>query len=326
MVDQKIFKLPNSMRVALYFKSVHELESRSNHPLAHSLAIYLSSREIIDSKLKTPLDVAEFSESGGRGVIGIVEGFEFAVGNEKWMHENGYQLDNDSISILQNWKSLGWSLVLVGGSLQNSSEGNKRVIGAFAITDEIRAESVAVISALKAMGIQVWMISGDHEATALTVARAVGIPSENVVANVHPENKYEKVKELQELAKRENIGGVGMIGDGINDSVALAQAEVGIAIGAGSDVAIESADAVLVKSKLGDILNLIDLSKTVFNRIRLNFAWALGFNLVGIPIATGLFSYWGLNLEPAFAGLAMALSSVSVVTSSLLLNRYRPKV
>jgi Cu+-exporting ATPase len=186
------------------------------------------------------------------------------------------------------------------------------------------------------MGLDVWLCTGDHELTALACARQVGIDESNVCAQVSPEGKADLVTRLQ----KRSLGGnpaavrnhernksrrkrVAVVGDGINDAVALARADVGIAIGAGTEVAVEAADVVLVRSSLHDVVMALHLSRVVFHRIRWNFLWALGYNLVALPFAAGIFyPFTGFRLPPAFAGLMMAFSSVSVVTSSLLLRLY----
>ena len=198
-----------------------------------------------------------------------------------------------------------------------------KVIGAIAVADTVKPDSKKAIQQMKKMGIEVWMVTGDNIRTANAIAKEVGI--DHVFAQVLPQDKASKVKELQEKGHV-----VAMVGDGINDSPALAQADIGIAIGAGTDVAIETADMVLMRSELSDVVVAIDLSKKTFNRIRLNFMWAFGYNVAGIPLAAGLFiplihylTGSTFVLPPAVAGAAMALSSVSVVTSSLLLKRYK---
>ena len=322
MINHKIFELPSSLSEENFWKLLSELESRSNHSIAQSVVAFIKAQNLQTSDTNI---ITDFNEIGGRGVLGTSSDYQVVVGNEKWMNDNGCKLFGAEKATGDEWKALGQSLVLVGVIPLKAGE-TRRVVAALSVADEIREEAAHLVKSLQNRGIQVWMISGDNEYTASKVAIAIGIKPQNVLAQVRPEEKYEKVKELQEIATREQLGTVGMVGDGINDSVALTQADVGIAIGAGSDVAIESADVVLVKSSLLDILTLLDLSRTVFNRIRLNFAWALGFNLIGIPLAAGIFSYWGIQLQPAFAGLAMALSSVSVVTSSLMLKYFRPKL
>lgn len=191
----------------------------------------------------------------------------------------------------------------------------------FGLRDNARDESKIVVKRLLDMGIKAFMLTGDNSRTARVVAADIGIPPSNVIADVLPEGKVDCVKMLQEGGES-----VAMVGDGVNDSPAMAQAEVGIAIGAGTDVAIETAGIVLVNSNLTDVLAAIDLSRTVFNRIKLNFVWALGYNTLTIPIAAGaLYPFVQVILPPYMAAVAMIMSSLSVLTSSLLLNLYKVK-
>mmetsp|Transcript_20806 Transcript_20806/g.44693 ORF Transcript_20806/g.44693 Transcript_20806/m.44693 type:complete len:194 (-) Transcript_20806:627-1208(-) len=186
------------------------------------------------------------------------------------------------------------------------------------LSDEVKPEAAAVVRHLASRNIQVWMVTGDAPRTARVVAEQVGINPECVAAGVKPVGKLEQVRKLRERGLS-----VAFVGDGINDAPALAEADVGMAIGTGMDVAIETAEVVLMKGDLQDVATCLDLSRTVMNRIRINFVWAFGYNAIGVPLAAGLF-YPTANLPPMFAGAAMAFSSVSVVCSSLLLRFYAP--
>ncbi len=217
-----------------------------------------------------------------------------------------------------------------------------RVIGIMGVIDSIEADARSTVFALKSMGIDVWMCTGDHEITARAVAQEVGIDEANICAGASPEGKEALVRRLQRRKKKheqtlwsclgntntEECGKIAMVGDGINDSVALARADVGIAIGAGTQVAVEAADIVLVRSNLHDVVVALHLSRLVFSRIKMNFVWAMGYNLFAIPFAAGAFYYWTeWRVPPAFAGFMMAFSSVSVVTSSLFLRCYsKPRI
>eukprot|EP00611_Tribonema_gayanum_P001894 TRINITY_DN113_c3_g1_i3.p1 TRINITY_DN113_c3_g1~~TRINITY_DN113_c3_g1_i3.p1 ORF type:complete len:1168 (-),score=390.05 TRINITY_DN113_c3_g1_i3:442-3666(-) len=197
---------------------------------------------------------------------------------------------------------------------------NGQMAAVMGISDAVRPEAPEVVYALQKQGIAVWMVTGDNRLTALSVAMHLGIKPAYVMAEVLPGNKADKVGELQSSG-----GAVAMVGDGINDAPALMQADVGIAIGGGTDVAMESADMVLMRGKLQDVLTAISLSKAIFARIKINFAWAFGYNSLGIPVAMGvLFPLIRRTLPPALAGFAMAMSSVSVVLSSLMLRLYTP--
>jgi P-type Cu+ transporter len=287
------------------------------------------------------------------------------VGNQHWVTEgnnNGRKYQNSCIEMgedqvleLRARGQIGVyvSIMLLEQDHQGVEDQGRTVIGVLGIVDPIKAEAKSAIAALQLMGIDVWMCSGDHCTTALAVARQLGIRDHHVVAGVKPVDKAELVSRLQGGQSTEHLSSneeeslslaattnvvlhgnhaaqkkIAFVGDGINDAVALARADVGVAIGAGTEVALEAADIILVKSSLHDVVVAIHLSKTVFQRIRLNFAWAMGYNLLALPFAAGiLYPFTSFRLPPEFAGLMMAFSSVSVVTSSLLLRRYqRPKI
>lgn len=233
-----------------------------------------------------------------------------AVGNRKLMTEEGATLEASiSGGIMREWEVQGMTCVAM------AIDGVP--VAAFAISDPVKPEAAGVIAALQKHGLQCHMLTGDNRATARTIAAQLGIA--HVSAEVLPAGKAAFVAELQ-------AGGaaVAMVGDGVNDSPALAKADVGIAIGRGTDIAIEAADYVLMRSELDDVLTALDLSRVTFNRIRMNYLWAFGYNAVAIPIAAGVL-YPGLHfqLPPWVAGACMAMSSVSVVCSSLLLRRYK---
>ena len=191
------------------------------------------------------------------------------------------------------------------------------VIGIVAVADTLKQTSKEAVDRLKGMGIDVYMITGDNERTAKAIAKNVGI--DNVLAEILPEEKANEVKKLQAQGKK-----VAMVGDGINDSPALAQANLGIAMGSGTDIAMETGGIVLVKNDLLDVVTAIKLSRATVSKIRQNMFFALFYNVIGIPIAARAFAFMGLVLRPELAGLAMAFSSVSVVTNSLLLKRFHP--
>ena len=195
-----------------------------------------------------------------------------------------------------------------------------RLRGLIAVSDMLKTESAAVVRALQRGYGEVWMVSGDNERTARHIAQQAGIAAERVVAGVKPEGKAGVVQWLQEEGY-----GVAMVGDGVNDAPALAQADVGIAVGSGTDVAFETADMVLMRSDLQSVITALHLSRKTLRRIKINFLWAFVYNVVGIPFAAGVFyPSFRLHLPPMFAGIAMTASSVSVVCSSLMLNLYRP--
>ena len=196
-------------------------------------------------------------------------------------------------------------------------------MGLVGVADAPKPESYLTVHALRKMGVDVWMVTGDNRTTAEAIAKAVGIPTDRIVAGAMPADKVTKVEELKKMGRL-----VAMVGDGINDSPALARADLGIAIGAGTQVAVEAADMVLVRSNLHDVVVALDLAKVVFNRIKLNFLWAIVYNIVAIPFAAGIWFPWThMLVPPQYAGLCMALSSISVVVSSALLRCYqRPAI
>jgi len=295
----------NSMNEEEMLQYAGALEKNSEHPLGK--AIYQYSSE----KNGSIPDVLDFESVTGQGVQATLGSKKLSLGNRKMMKSINSNVEQKLIPLEEDGKT----------AMMLSVDGEVSAI--IAVADTVKEDSKFAIQQFKKMGIDVWMVTGDNERTAKAIAQQVGI--EHVFAGVQPQNKSEKVKELQQKGKI-----VGMVGDGINDSPALAQADVGIAIAAGADVAVETADMVLMKNSLVDVVTAIDLSRTTFNRIKLNFLWAFGYNVLGIPIAAGILvpitqALYGTTytLPPAFAGLAMAFSSVSVVTSSLLLKRYK---
>jgi len=194
------------------------------------------------------------------------------------------------------------------------------LVAIFGIRDPLREDSAATLHYLKEQGFEVYMLTGDNANTAATIGAQLGLTQEEIFAEVLPGDKSQKIKELQACGKA-----VAMVGDGINDAPALTQADLGIAIGAGTEIAIEAADIVLVKSQLADVVTAINLAKTIHRRILMNFCWAFGYNCFGVPIAAGVFlPIFHAELSPMVAGVAMALSSTSVVLSSLMLKLYRP--
>jgi cation transport ATPase len=274
-------------------------------------------------------------------------GTEILVGNEALLEDCGVALPAHVPALLAEWKQQAKSVALAATRPPNMEEWT--LAAALAISDPIRQETVPVIRALRARGISVWMLSGDNASTAQAVAARVGIDGDNVLAGVLPSGKADKIKYLQSTQaasrssnssnsnttsgrRRSARATVAMIGDGINDSPALTAADVGVAIGSGSDVAISSADFVLVKSDLRAVVDLLGLSRAVFRRIKTNFCWAVVYNVVAVPVAAGvLFPITDsggahVRLDPVWAALAMALSSVSVVVSSLLLRSKVPWV
>ena len=271
------------------------LESLSEHPLAGAIV-----KKAQDQKLTLPT-VTDFKNLTGQGVTGIINGQTVFVGKPDLASQSIAKTLQVKMNQLQ---SDGTTVAAIGQA--------GKVIGLIAIQDVPKPSAKAAIEKLKQQGYHTVMITGDNEQAAQAIAKQVGI--DEVIASVMPGDKAQRVKNLQ------NQGVTAFVGDGINDAPALATADVGIAMGSGTDVAIETGGIVLIKNSLKDIVKALSIAKKTFARIKLNLFWALIYNLIGIPIAAGVFAHWGIELSPALAGLAMAFSSASVVASSLLLN------
>lgn len=271
------------------------LESLSEHPLAGAIV-----KKAQDQKLTLPT-VTDFKNLTGQGVTGIINGQTVFVGKPDLASQSIAKTLQVKMNQLQ---SDGKTVAAIGQA--------GKVIGLIAIQDVPKPSAKAAIEKLKQQGYHTVMITGDNEQAAQAIAKQVGI--DEVIASVMPGDKAQRVKNLQ------NQGVTAFVGDGINDAPALATADVGIAMGSGTDVAIETGGIVLIKNSLKDIVKALSIAKKTFARIKLNLFWALIYNLIGIPIAAGVFAHWGIDLSPALAGLAMAFSSASVVASSLLLN------
>jgi Cu+-exporting ATPase len=278
-------------------------EKGSEHPLGRAIVKFTQNKGI------NLTDPTEFEAIKGHGIKAVIDEKLVLLGNRRLMTSNAISVSDHINNRLILYENDGKTAMLI--AIDN------KLAGVIAVADTIRQESVEAVKLLKESGINVWMVTGDNERTAKAIAKQIGIT--DVFSDVLPNEKSEKVKELQKSGKI-----VAMVGDGINDAPALAQSDVGIAIGSGTDVAIEAGDVILMKSDPRDVVTAIDLSKKTMRRIKMNMFWALGYNTAGIPIAMGLlYPFTHLTLPPELAGLAMALSSVSVVLSSLLLNRYK---
>ncbi|XP_027180552.1 probable copper-transporting ATPase HMA5 [Coffea eugenioides] len=301
-------RLLKNMVLREFCELVAAAEVNSEHPLAKAIVEYAKKFRGEEETNIWP-EVKDFESITGHGVKAVVRNREVIVGNKSLMLNNNIGISLDAEEILSETESSAQTAILV--SIDHE------LVGVLAISDPLKPGAQEVISILNSMRIKTILVTGDNWGTAHAVAKEVGI--DTVIAEAKPEHKAEKVKELQA-----SNSVVAMVGDGINDSPALVAADVGMAIGAGTDIAIEAADIVLMKSNLEDVITAIDLSRSTFRRIRWNYIWALGYNLLGIPIAAGaLFPSTGFRLPPWIAGAAMAASSVSVVCCSLLLKNYR---
>uniref|UniRef100_A0A5B6ZXE0 P-type Cu(+) transporter n=1 Tax=Davidia involucrata TaxID=16924 RepID=A0A5B6ZXE0_DAVIN len=285
-------------------------EANSEHPIAKAVVRHAKKlRQKHGSQTEQFTEVKDFEVHPGAGVSGKVGEKLVLVGNKRLMQSCNVPVGPEVEEYITETEQLARTCVLV------AIDG--RVAGAFAVTDPVKPEAARVISFLHSMSITSIMVTGDNLATATAIAKEVGI--QKVFAETDPLGKAEKIKDLQMKGMA-----VAMVGDGINDSPALVAADVGMAIGAGTNVAIEAADIVLIKSNLEDVITAIDLSRKTMSRIRLNYVWALGYNVLGMPIAAGiLFPFTGIRLPPWLAGACMAASSISVVCSSLLLQFYK---
>ncbi|GAV83847.1 E1-E2_ATPase domain-containing protein/HMA domain-containing protein/Hydrolase domain-containing protein, partial [Cephalotus follicularis] len=302
---------------------VASAEASSEHPLAKAIVEYARHFHFFDEPSSTDaqnhnkdspdsgwlLDVSNFSALPGRGVQCFIDGKWLLVGNRKLLTENGIAVPTYVENFVVELEESAKTGILVAH--------DNSIIGVLGVADPLKREAAVVIEGLQKMGVKPVMVTGDNWRTARAVAKEVGI--QDVRGEVMPAGKAEVIRSFQ---KDGSI--VAMVGDGINDSPALAAADVGMAIGAGTDIAIEAADYVLMRNNLEDVITAIDLSRKTFARIRWNYVFAMAYNVIAIPIAAGVFfPSLGIQLPPWVAGACMALSSVSVVCSSLLLRRYK---
>ncbi|MBI1969185.1 copper-translocating P-type ATPase [Candidatus Woesearchaeota archaeon] len=280
-------------------------EKRSEHPLAE--AILQAGKE----KGLTIHDPEKFQSITGKGIEAIFRNKTLSVGNRALLQDKKIPI-HEFENKIQAWEHEGKTVMILAV--------RKKIEGLIAVADTLKEHSGEAVAALQKMGKEVIMLTGDNERTGKAIAKQVGI--ERVLAEILPQEKVHEIKKLQEEGKK-----VAMVGDGINDAPALTQADIGIAIGSGTDIAIEAGDIVLVKSDLRDVVKAIELSKYGMRKIKQNLFWAFIYNIVGIPVAAGiLYPFTGWLLSPIIAGAAMAFSSVSVVGNALLMRRYKPSV
>jgi len=283
-------------------KAVAALEKNSEHPLSKAVISYLGNLGNLGN-----LPIKDFAAIEGFGVKGIVNNLPVLIGNKRLMEKEGVTSSSELDKKAEMWMSEGKTLAYVAIDGKN--------VALIAIADTIKTEAKEMVASLKRMGVAVWMITGDNEATARAIGKQAGI--ENVMAGVLPQEKAEKIKEM----KNDKKGIVAFVGDGINDAPALAAADVGIAMGTGTDVAIESAGITLLNKDLRSVVTAIRLSRATLTIIKQNLFWAFAYNVTLIPVAMGvLFPITGWLLNPALAAFAMAASSISVVGNALRLK------
>ncbi len=280
------------------------IERVSEHPLAEAIYGYAKEEGVRFE------EASKFTAIPGHGVKADVKGVTYYFGNRRLIVDQLGLLLKTHEAKLVGFENAGKTTMLLATS--------KEVIGIITVADTVKTTSKEAVAALHARGIETWMITGDNERTARAIAAEVGIT--NVIAEVLPEDKAANVIRIQKSGKV-----VAMVGDGINDAPALAQADLGIAMGNGTDIAMETGGIVIIKNDLRDVVEAIRISKATVSKIHQNLFFALFYNVAGIPIAARVFAFTGLVLRPELAGLAMALSSISVVTNSLTLRAYRPE-
>jgi P-type Cu2+ transporter len=278
------------------------VEANSEHPLAKAIVAEAKRRGL------APLTATNFKAQPGRGAEAIVNGKNVVVGGPRMLIEAKIMSPPEVQKLTTAWASDGKTV------LYGVAEG--RLLGAFAVEDEIRPESTAAVNELHGLGVRVAMITGDSKTVADSVARRTGI--DEIAAEVLPADKAAAVKKFQSGGRK-----VAMVGDGVNDAPALATANVGIAIGAGTDVAIESAGIVLVRSDPRDVVGAIELSRATYRKMIQNLVWATAYNLVAIPVAAGLFVHWGVDLPMSVGAIAMSLSTIVVAANAQLLRRLK---
>ena len=294
------------VRAEELLRLAYALEKPSEHPLARAMVLYAAGGIGADAVKESAELVSRFKQVPGQGVSACVSDVACHAGNARMMAECGIAVDaSQAEGLADEGKTVTYF----------AREG--KLVGVIAVADVPKATSAAAIAQLRAMGIRTVMLTGDAERTALAVQRQVG--TDEVIAGVLPAEKERIVRQLSAKAP------VAMVGDGINDAPALARADVGIAIGAGTDIALSSADIVLMHSDLADVPAALDLSRATMRNIKQNLFWALFYNAICIPVAAGAFAWAGFSLNPMIAAAAMSVSSVCVVTNALRLRGWKPQ-
>lgn len=286
-----------------FLQLVYSLENSSEHPLAEAIVTEAEKREL------TLLPISEFKTIPGQGIAAKMKEKIYAAGNKRFMESRNIDT--------KDFDKYAEQLAETGKTPLYVAE-EKALIGMIGVADILKTNSISAVQSLQNMGLQVIMLTGDHQKTAEHIKQQLGI--NGFIAEVLPQDKEKEIARLQQEGKK-----VAMIGDGINDAPALTKADLGIAIGAGTDIAIESADVVLMRSDLLDVVSTIQLSKAVIKNVKENLFWAFFYNVIGIPLAAGVFiASFGLKLNPMFAAAAMSFSSVTVVLNALRLLRFKP--
>jgi len=280
------------------------LENLSEHPVGQAIVSEAKNRKI---GLEQPED---FEALPGKGLKGKVKGKSIIIGTQRLIEESNITISKTIQENAENLFSEGKSIIYIADG--------KQVTGLIAVADELKDNAKAVVKKLQSMNLQVMMITGDNKRTAEAIAKKAGI--NRYLAEILPDKKAEEIKKLQ----GEGLI-VAMVGDGINDAPALAQADVGVALGSGTDIAVETGGIVLIRNNLMDVVTAIQLSKKTYSKIKQNFAWAFGYNALLIPIAAGVLAPFGIVMNPVLAAAAMAFSSISVVSNSLRLRRFKPE-
>lgn len=288
-----------------FLKFSASIEINSEHIIAKAIVEYAKERGV------EILPIKEFKALPGIGAYGKVLDKEVYIGSKSLLKEIGVKIDEEKIKKIEEFEKQSKTIVF--------TIINGEIAGAFALSDKIRKESYEAIKKIKEMGIKVYMLTGDNEEVAKWVANELNI--DDYFAQVLPNEKAEKINYLKNKGYK-----VAMVGDGINDAPALVTADVGIAIGAGTDVAIESADIILVRNDPRDVMKIIDFSQKTYSKMFQNLWWAAGYNIIAIPLATGILYNFGIIINPAIGALIMSLSTIIVALNSQGLKKYEPKI
>ena len=286
-------------------KIISSIEAKSEHPIAKGIVLDAKERKITLEKVK------EFKNLSGLGVTALYNEEKYIIGNKKLMDENNIKISDEILKDEEELQQKGNSILFV------AKENN--VLALLGVKDNVKENAKDVISKLKELGMNVIMLTGDNEETAKSIAKIIGI--DNVIAGVMPEDKAKTIENL----KKDN-GLVMMCGDGINDSVSLVKADIGVSVGSGTDVAMDSSNVVLMNDNIEKIVDLIEISKKTIRNIKENLFWAFFYNLCMLPIAIGLFAPIGISINPMMASLAMTISSITVTLNSLRLKRIIGKI